>query len=57
MTLFTTDDERLAEIELWLGHHDDRVDFLLRIIRDQRAELTQARQAITFLRNWRDRDV
>ncbi len=52
-----TDDERIAEIEKWLGQHDDRVDFLLRVIRDQRAELTQARQAITNMRNVRGFDV
>jgi hypothetical protein len=53
-----TDDERLAEIERWNsgkgGYLPEPIHLiierLLRVTRDQRAELAQARQAITNMR-------
>lgn len=51
-----TDDERIAEIEEYHRRYfpvpnvSSHVEDLLRIIRDQRAGLAQARQAITNMR-------
>ncbi len=52
-----TDDERITEIADWNKNSaaaswfsTPRIDFLLRVIQDQRAELIQARQAILNMR-------
>jgi hypothetical protein len=50
-----TDDERIALIDkCYAAHSHGSIQFLLRVIRDQRAELTQARQAITNMREHSD---